>query len=77
METLHAFSVPAYPRHELAVLAVDVLIKDRSLPSLARYYAATARIPWPEAFGQAFGRSPGAFYQEFDVYRRTDLGAPS
>jgi hypothetical protein len=76
METLYGFGVPGYPRHELAVLAVDALTRDAGLPSLARYYEATARSPWQEAFGQAFGRNPDAFYQEFGAYRRADLGPP-
>jgi hypothetical protein len=70
METLRGFSVPSFPGHELAVLAVERLTREAGLSSLGGYYEGTARQPWPEAFDRAFGRSPATFYREFEAERR-------
>lgn len=50
----------------VCMAAVDLLVKDAGTASLAAFWQATGRgTQWQQAFQQAFGRSPSAFYAEF------------
>lgn len=58
--------------YELSALAAERLIAARGEMAILAYSDALAQgAAWPGAFRTAFGKTPDAFYEEFEAYRRT------
>jgi RTX calcium-binding nonapeptide repeat (4 copies) len=52
-------------------LAVERLVGEGGAAKAVSYFERIGRgEPWDAAFASAFGKSPGAFYAEFEAYRR-------
>jgi hypothetical protein len=53
----------------LSILAVDYLLRSRSLDALFDFWRDTSvRTPWAAPFIRHFGQAPESFYAAFDVY---------
>ena len=52
-------------------LAVERLVGEGGAAKAVSYFERIGRgEPWEAAFASAFGKTPGAFYAEFEAYRR-------
>ena len=57
--------------YNIYALAVERLVKERDPKAVMAYFESVGSgTAWPAAFVAAFGRSPDAFYDEFEAYRR-------
>jgi hypothetical protein len=58
--------------YDIYALATELLLRDRDPKIVFSYYEAIGRnVPWRDAFTATFGRTPDAFVDEFEAYRRT------
>lgn len=66
--------INAHPKaaYNLFFVAAEYLTRDRGRTSLLEFWRAIgAGQGWEAAFASAFGRTPEAFYSDFESYRRT------
>ena len=80
MEAESGFAAASPYHYVTGMLAVDLLLQDRGLPALNRYYRQIGTglingLRWQTAFEHEFGRSPEAFYREWDAARAKQLEA--
>jgi hypothetical protein len=62
---------------DVALLAAELLMRDEDAGALVRYFERIrAGEAWQEAFAEAFGETPQAFYLRFDAYRQSGFRRP-
>jgi hypothetical protein len=62
---------------DVALLATELLMRDEDLGTLVRYFERIRQgAAWQQAFAEAFGETPQAFYSRFEAYQEAGFPRP-